>query len=81
MCILSLKITAEPSQNGGTNENVTECRARAYHGAVDTEYANECFMQPHEVWREVTSLGYFPDKVLQYLERGGGLRKHEACCH
>lgn len=45
------------------------------------EYANECFMQPHyEVWREVASLGYFPDKVLlrscprcaSSWNRGGG---------
>lgn len=65
MCFPSLKITAESSQNGSRNKNVTEYRVCTYHGAADTDYANECFMRPHyEVWREVVSLGYFPDKVL-----------------
>lgn len=59
------KITVEVLHNGGGNKNVIEYKASTYHGAADTEYANECFMQPHyELWREVISLGYFPDKVL-----------------
>lgn len=65
MCFPSLKITAEPSQNGGRNKHITEYKASTYHGAADSECANECFTQPHyELWREVVSLGYSPDKVL-----------------
>lgn len=65
MCFPSLKITMEPSRNGGRNKHVTEYNACTYHGAADTDYANECFMHPHyELWREVVSLGYSPDKVL-----------------
>lgn len=65
MCFPSLKITVEPSQNSGRNKHVTEYKACTYHGAANTEYANECFMHPHyELWSEVVSLGYSPDKVL-----------------
>lgn len=55
----------EPLQNGCRNKNVTEHKAPTYRRAGDTDYANECSMQPHyEPWREVVFLGYFPDEVL-----------------
>lgn len=61
----------EPVQNGCGNKNVIEHKAPTYCRNADTDYANECSMQSHyEPWREVVSLGYFPDEVL--LEVGSG---------
>lgn len=55
----------EPLQNGSRNKNVTDHKAPTYRGAADTDYANECSMQPHyEPWRDFVFLGYFPDEVL-----------------
>lgn len=60
----------EPSQNGCRNKNVTVHKAPTYRRAADTDYANECSMQPHyEPWREVVFLGYFPDEVLLEVEK------------
>lgn len=65
----------EPLQNGCRNKNVTEHKPPTYRGAADTDYANECSMQPHyERWREVVFLGYFPDEVLLEVGKWAGIR-------
>lgn len=65
----------EPLQNGCGNKNVIEHKAPTYRRAADTDYANECSMQPHyEPWREVVFLGYFPDEV--WLEVGKRVEVH-----
>lgn len=66
----------EPLQNGCRNKNVTEHKAPTYRRAADTDYANECSMQPnYEPWREVVFLGYFPDEVLLAMGKWVGI-----CC-
>lgn len=53
----------EPLQNGCKNKNVTEHKVPTQCMAADTDYANECSMQPHyEPEREVVFLRYFPDE-------------------
>lgn len=67
----SLAVIIEPLQNGCRNKNVIEHKAPTYRRAADTDYANECSMQSHyELWREVVSLGYFPDEVLLEVSSG-----------
>lgn len=65
----------KPLQNGCRSKTVIENKAPAYRRAADTDYANECSMQPHyEPYREVVFLSYFPHEVL--LEVGKWVEVH-----
>lgn len=70
----------EPLQNGCRNKNVIEHKAPKQRWAAGTDYVNECSMQSHyESWREVVSLGDFPDEVLVEVGSGPWCASSEDC--